>query len=242
MKRGATMNKNPFNKNTVELISTAQKSPPPKVPVLRDVPPQKAPLPEQRVVEKIITEREPINKALFYALCVSLIVLVTQSACIYYLVQLRVTKDDRPLFPLRSQALTESVRTASTVEQVRDWVPHLRAHLERDALKQVMCMHHLQIKTPLQACALFQGSAFFVVVNPRVRGHSIAKNVTVMEQTQQCVTAQERVRHQRIVVEYWELDGTLMTLIVDGSQAWAMQMVLEEFQGYECAEIKVSYD
>jgi hypothetical protein len=60
------------------------------------------------------------------------------------------------------------------------------------------------------------------------------KNITVMEQTQECITAQERVRHQRIVVEYWELDGTLMTLIVDGSQAWAMQMVLEEFEGYKC--------
>lgn len=219
---------NPFSKNTVELISNSQK------PLLVEEEKKQVATLEERIVERIVTEREPINKVIFYALCVSLIVLVAQSACIYYLVQMRIPTDNRSLFPLRSQALTKPVLPASTVEQVRDWVPHLRAHLERDALKQVMCMHHLQMTNPLRACALFQGSVFMAMVNPRVRGHSMQKNVTVMEQTQECNSPQERVRHQRIVIEYWELDGTLMTLIVDGSQAWAIQMVLEEFEGYTC--------
>ena len=224
---------NPFDKNTVELISNVKKSPPKKIAPL-DIPPPKAPPPkaETVVVEKHV--KEPINRLLFYALCCSLLVLVAQSACIYYLVQIRSLPEPRPLFPLRSQRLSAPVPAAQTVEQVRDTVPLLRAHLKADALKQVVCMHHLQMAQPVRACALFQGSAFFVVINPRIRGHSTDKNVTVTEQTQACTSPQERVRHQRIVVEYSELDGTLMTLIMDGSQAWAMQMVTEEFQGYDC--------
>lgn len=115
-------------------------------------------------------------------------------------------------------------------ENVRTVMTSLDALL-RSTPYDVLCMHHLDIIAPFQACSLFNRRAnqIYFMLNPKIVGKS-EEELHTLEHSICYKRTQTRNRAKDVMVQWLRPDNTVMYALFESV---AIQLALDEFQ---CSE------
>lgn len=115
-------------------------------------------------------------------------------------------------------------------ENVRTVMTSLDALL-RSTPYDVLCMHHLDIIAPFQACSLFNRRAnqIYFMLNPKIVGKS-EEELHTLEHSICYKRTQTRNRAKDVMVQWLRPDNTVMYALFESV---AIQLAIDEFQ---CSE------
>jgi hypothetical protein len=191
------------------------------------------------VVASVVRDKPNYNIALVlvtYCLLTGLSLYVAPS--VYMFVYQRDIIPQKARYDMKHEGVVNTTSTFVTEATItRDdawWVRHsLLIYLYKYDYLNILCMHHLDVTSPVRFCVLRNENNFYTMQNPRLVGYSKGPDLktAVMQKSLACPSILQKERLNVVYVEWEDEKRHVHYMAVRNQLAFDLQLIMDEFVG-----------